>query len=79
MVKFIKELRFPAPKDGHIVAFVLSNQINMHRFLYIILCADIFVSEFLFDYSVYKKNLNPFKFKLAITYCSNLTALIALN
>jgi hypothetical protein len=30
-------------------------------------------------YSVYKKNLNPFKFKLAITYCSNLTALIALN
>ena len=30
-------------------------------------------------YRVYKKKLNPFKFKLAITYCSNLTALIALN
>ena len=30
-------------------------------------------------YNVYKKKLNPFKFKLAITYCSNLTALIALN
>jgi hypothetical protein len=29
--------------------------------------------------TLYKKNLNPFKFKLAITYCSNLTALIALN
>ena len=29
--------------------------------------------------SVYKKNLNPFKFKLAIKYCSNLPALIALN
>ena len=26
-------------------------------------------------YSVYKKQLNPFKFKLAIAYCSNLTAL----
>ena len=30
-------------------------------------------------YRVYKKKLNPFKLKLAITYCSNLTALIALN
>jgi hypothetical protein len=30
-------------------------------------------------YSVYEKNLNPFKFRLPITSCSNLTALIALN
>jgi hypothetical protein len=29
-------------------------------------------------YSVYKKT-EPFKFKLTITYCSNLTALIVLN
>jgi hypothetical protein len=29
-------------------------------------------------HSVYKKT-EPFKFKLAITYCSNLTALIALE
>jgi hypothetical protein len=33
----------------------------------------------IYSYSVYKKNLNPFEFKLAVTYCSNLTALIALN
>jgi hypothetical protein len=30
-------------------------------------------------YSVSQKKVNPFKFKLAITYCSNLTALGALN
>ena len=30
-------------------------------------------------YRVYKKKLYPFKFKLPITYCSNLTALIALT
>ena len=30
-------------------------------------------------YTVCIKKLNPFKFKLTITYCSNLTALIVLN
>jgi hypothetical protein len=30
-------------------------------------------------YYYYKKKLNPFKFKLAMTNCNNLTALITLN
>jgi hypothetical protein len=37
------------------------------------------LSKIIPHYRVYIKKLNPFKFKLVITYCSNLTALIALN